>query len=295
MTQFHTQLCLNQDVVLGDLTLNTIDEYGTTWVLLDLDGWWTLPEVDLPDEQRSFHEEGSYSYEGRYLARVVTLRGYFKPATSSAADLVRARNKLLAVCQATRTETTLVVREELIKQATVRISARPLIATGRTTGETAFEVTMRASDPRKYSTDIRVVSTGLAELTQNGRTYNREYPMLYGALSSTGYVTLENAGTATTPLVIEFTGQVTNPRVTNSETGEYFQINTSLSGAPGTSAIIDTGLHTASVNGVVQGTFIQTGSRYFNGSGASTILFFSAAAYDASALMTVRFRSAWYY
>jgi hypothetical protein len=71
---------LGGDIRIGDLVLNTIDDLGTVWTCSDIDGWWTLPESEIPSQQRAREEDGSYDDNGRYLARDLTLTGVFLPA-----------------------------------------------------------------------------------------------------------------------------------------------------------------------------------------------------------------------
>jgi hypothetical protein len=75
-----TGMKLKADIVLGDFVFNTIDEYGVTWVITDIEGWWQHPEPDMPDIPRGFGD-GSYDVKGRYQARMITLTGSFLTPT----------------------------------------------------------------------------------------------------------------------------------------------------------------------------------------------------------------------
>lgn len=71
-----------------ELVLNTIDGNDTLWVTRDLDGWWTLPEIELPNLVRG-RGDGSYDATGRYSERVITLEGSFLPQGPSGASTAR--------------------------------------------------------------------------------------------------------------------------------------------------------------------------------------------------------------
>lgn len=92
-------LKLNADIALyktsteTSLTLNTIDDNNVVWVVSDIDGWWTLPESELPDLPRGWGD-GSYDAIGRWSNRLLTLTGSFLP--QSPVDATTARNQLLA-------------------------------------------------------------------------------------------------------------------------------------------------------------------------------------------------------
>src|SRR4051812_48640016 len=106
------------DVMINGLTLNYTDGDGTSWWMSNLDGWWGLPEIDVPDEDRPAPFDGGYNLEGRYKNRLVTLSGGFHPA--SAATAVSARNKLTTALQLVHSSGLLVVQEDVAKQAYVK-------------------------------------------------------------------------------------------------------------------------------------------------------------------------------
>lgn len=71
-----------------ELVLNTIDGNDTIWVVRDIDGWWTLPEIELPNLVRG-RGDGSYDATGRYSERIITLEGSFLPQGPSGASTAR--------------------------------------------------------------------------------------------------------------------------------------------------------------------------------------------------------------
>lgn len=141
---------LNADVILNDLVLNTIDEYGVVWVCTDIDGWWGHSTPEIPDIARGV-EDGSYDVEGRYQARTLTLNGVFFPPNEKA--LQAARDRLITASNLVRRGAWIRTNEEPTKAAFVRLSGRPMIATVNARGRTEFSIGLRAADPIKYGWD----------------------------------------------------------------------------------------------------------------------------------------------
>lgn len=139
---------LGADIIFNDLTLNTVDEFGTVWIVTDLSGWWGQTAPDLPDIPRGT-EEGSYDVQGRATARTLTLTGFFIPADGAGA-LTASLDRLVAACNLIRTGGWFMANEGPNKAVWVRLAAAPDIQTVNARGRTEFSVTLRAGDPIKY-------------------------------------------------------------------------------------------------------------------------------------------------
>jgi hypothetical protein len=136
------------------LTFNTIDSDGLVWVISDIDGWWNLPEPQIPDIERGFGD-GSFDVSGRSAARVITINGSVLVTDSSrggiAAASASARQKLLSAFNLVRRGTWFVVDEDNYKRACfVRLSGRPNISTVNNRGRIEFSIGLKAADPIKY-------------------------------------------------------------------------------------------------------------------------------------------------
>lgn len=179
---------LGADITLNDLTLNTVDEFGTVWVVTDLKGWWGQTDPALPDIPRGT-EEGSYDVQGRATARTLTLSGFFIPADAEGA-LTASLDRLVAACNLVRTGGWFMANEGPNKAVWVRLASAPDIETVNARGRTEFSVSLRAGDPIKYHWN---------DADPDGFTV-AEY-------SSTGVSdTITNIGTATVTGVFTFTG-----------------------------------------------------------------------------------------
>jgi hypothetical protein len=202
-----TGMKLKADIVLGDFVFNTIDEYGVTWVITEIEGWWSHPEPDMPDIPRGFGD-GSYDVKGRYQARMITLTGSFLTPTP---DLVEAARDRLIIA------TDLVYKGAWLKTGTdgkrssfVRLSGAPSIQTTTARGRTDFSIGLKAADPIKYSwNDQEPSGYNIVEIPARNRTSG-----------TTGIETVVNNGTVAVPVQLEIQGPIIAPAyiVTNKDT-----------------------------------------------------------------------------
>jgi hypothetical protein len=180
-----TGLKLAADVSINGLTLNTIDENDVLWVVSDIDGWWNLPEPELPDLPRGWGD-GSYDAVGRWANRIITLNGSFLPQRPS--DAPAARDALIQAIALVKIGGWLIVYEDKAtdtsgisfpnnpslndsyrpinggvswvwngsewaangKAAYVRISGAPIITSVNARGRHDFSIMFKAVDPIKY-------------------------------------------------------------------------------------------------------------------------------------------------
>ena len=143
-----TGMQLNADIMLNDIVFNTIDENNVVWVCSDIDGWWNLPDSEVPDLTRGL-DDGSYDVRGRYSARNLTFTGSLlcpDPATAAV-----ARNKLIEAIDLIHSGGWLLVAEDPTKAAFVRLSGRPEVNNTNARGRIDFSIGLRAANPIKYA------------------------------------------------------------------------------------------------------------------------------------------------
>jgi hypothetical protein len=196
-----TGMKLRGDISIGGLTLNTIDENGVVWVCTDLEGWWTIPDTELPDLPRGWGD-GSYDSRGRYSSRLISLEGAF--LTQDPDQVPIARNKLVEAIDLVYSGGDLIVNEAPDKISFVRLMSKPLINTVNARGRTEFSVMLKASDPIKYEyleDDEALIESGYRTKT-----------------IANGVATVfNNAGNTRTPVIIELAGPIpAGSTVTNS-------------------------------------------------------------------------------
>jgi hypothetical protein len=210
-------LKLRQDVVLNGLTLNTIDENGVVWVVSEIEGWWTLPEPELPDLPRGWGD-GSYDAKGRWANRLITLNGSFLPQRPE--DASAARNSLIEAANLVKTGGWLVVYESGTsvngKAAYVRLSGAPQIMSVNARGRHDFSIGFKAVDPIKYE-------------------YVDGNPDGYQSSTITvgSQISVENTGNVPVPVVFALTGGVNASdsnywSITNNTTAETINVISSV-------------------------------------------------------------------
>ncbi len=211
-------LKLNQDVVLNGLTLNTIDENGVVWVVSEIEGWWTLPEPELPDLPRGWGD-GSYDAKGRWANRLITLNGSFLPQKPG--DAAAARNALIEAANLVKTGGWLVVYENGKsvngKAAYVRLSGSPQIMSVNSRGRHDFSIGFKAVDPIKY------------EYVDGNPDGYRSTTITLGSQA-----TIENTGNVPVPVVLTLTGGVAASdsnywSIINNTTAETINVISSVS------------------------------------------------------------------
>ncbi len=209
---------LNADITIGNLVLNTIDEYGVVWVCTDMQGWWGQADPEIPDIPRGV-EDGSYDVIGRYQSRQMTLTGVFLPQSTD--QIERARDQLISATNLVRTGTWLRANEDPTspyptRAAYVRLAGRPQIQTINSRGRTEFSIPLKAADPVKY---------GWNDADNAGLVY-------YNIAGDTGTGFVTNYGTADVTAAFQITGPAgAGSTIYNSLTNETITLASPLRGA----------------------------------------------------------------
>lgn len=191
---FLSGLKLDAEIEINGLTLNTIDANNVVWVVTDIDGWWNLPDSEIPDLPRGWGD-GSYDAVGRWANRTITLTGAFMP--QSPEDAPAARNALMdALSPLVKTAGAgyLVVTEDgtTKKAAKVRLSGTPLISSVNARGRHDFSIGLRAVDPIKYE-------------FVDGDPDGYQVESLTADVTGTASTTINNVGNVAVPIIIETT------------------------------------------------------------------------------------------
>jgi hypothetical protein len=198
---------LREDIIFGDLVLNRIDENGIVWVCTDIEGWWNLPDPEIPDIARGWGD-GSYDASGRWAARQLTLSGVILPPSSDYVST--ARDTLIQQSNLVRKGVWLKTLESPTRASFVRLSGRPQILTVNARGRTEFVIGLRAADPIKYSwNDDDPEGYDIVTL-----------PCKNIATMQTGAVTIENVGNTPVNVFLEITGPSTGPLIVYNTTND---------------------------------------------------------------------------
>lgn len=94
-----------------------------------------------------------------------------------------------------------------------------------------FKLVCKVKDPTIFGYPMKTANTGVADFTTATGTaiYSFEYPIIYGASTTTVTVDANNIGDIPTyPVAINIYGPVNTPRITNVTTGEYIEVTVNL-------------------------------------------------------------------
>ena len=206
-----TGMELNGDIMLNDLLLNTVDYNKCVWVCTGIDGWWGVPDPEVPELTRGL-DDGSYDVRGRWTARDMTLTGTILVPSRDYAEV--ARQRLIEAISLVHSGGWLFVGENPTKAAYVRLSGRPEIENVNARGRMNFSVGLRAANPVKFSWNWN---------DQNG--YESANVTAGGSTSYT------NDGNIDVPTVLSLEGPLTAPITIANGSSQSLKIVKSLRAA----------------------------------------------------------------
>ncbi|MER8220346.1 hypothetical protein ABTZ58_07060 [Streptomyces sp. NPDC094143] len=273
---------------LGSLRLGAVDAMGVVWRLQDLEGW-DSPEIRAEYQEREA-DHGSWGAPVYFGSRPITLSGIVE--ANSRADLEAAMERLYEA--AAITDTTLTVWESTPKQATVRRSGK-VLTKYITDTKASWSVLVTAEDPRRYSTALETASTGLP-FTSGGVTFPATFPITFSATTVAGQITASNIGSMDTRPQLTIAGPVVAPIVAGQyPDGTVRQLIYTQTLQSGDVLVIDTDAHTVMLNGdASRRRFLKVPSGWPTIGARSSVTYqFQAGSYNANALLTATWRSAW--
>lgn len=130
-----------------------------------------------------------------------------------------------------------------------------------------FRYVCKIKDPTIYGATLKQANTGPADFSAatGSAGYPFGYPIGYGSSTTTVSIDANNVGdTPVYPVGISIFGPCTNPKVTNTTTGDYIQVNCSLASASNNLIIqYDRDTLLVELDGVSQLNNVTSGSTYF--------------------------------
>lgn len=148
-----------------------------------------------------------------------------------------------------------------------------------------------ASDPRVYDAVLQSPSIGLPT-AGTGFAFTFGFPLSFGVATSGGNLNLSNAGNFPTRPLLTVQGPCLNPSITNVTAGKQLAFGITL--GSGDSLTIDTDARSVLLNGIAsRRNTLTAASQWWELAPGTSTLQFRAGAYQAAALLTVAFRSAW--
>lgn len=94
-----------------------------------------------------------------------------------------------------------------------------------------FRLVCKIKDPTIYGGTVKIASTEEASFTTRSGTavFPVEFPLIFGAsTASVSAGAINNGDLATYPISINIRGPVNSPKLTNTTTGQFIQVNTNL-------------------------------------------------------------------
>lgn len=197
--------------VLGD---------DVTTFMTSLTGWEDLPPIDSSNTLRP-SSYGAWSGQKLPGQRILTWTGRFAPEDSASwVDLLETLKRAFTIPMDTE-ELTIAVRTrddiKVVFGACVQ-RAIPMDYTYSYYGATVT-IQFECSDPRKYSQDEKTVFIATPIDVADGLDYPLVYPLDYGVADLASDATVNNEGYAPTPVILEFQGPMSTPKLTNVTTG----------------------------------------------------------------------------
>lgn len=255
---------------------------GVTWDVEPVDGWDEPPTVTDWVTQR-VADHGGWGAQSYWEPRVLELKGTLTGRVwrSLAQQLAVLRS---AIPSFDPVDLTVAAAGAPALTCSVRQSGQPVIDQDGAVWTFSFSLT--AVDPRKYAQDVTSLSTGLP-VTTGGLTLPLVLPLSIGATTTSGRISVTNAGDMPTRPVFTITGPCPPCSITHSS-GRRLIVPTAVDA--GRSLTIDTDTRTALLDGTA--SRVVTGTWFEFDPGVNEVQF-SSATYDAAALLTVNFKSAW--
>lgn len=200
------------DYVLGDDVITFMEK---------IDGWESLPGVDSSNTVRP-SSHGAWVGKKLVNQRIITWTGRISTAEredyENAVKLIRdsfipaSGTEELTIVVRTRNEMRMAFGSVIQREIPMDYSYSYYGA--------KLTVQFECSDPRLYSLGETTVFISAPALVSDGLEYPLVYPLDYGVEPAPSSLIINNLGNAPTPVIMHFSGPVTNPTLINQTTGE---------------------------------------------------------------------------
>lgn len=276
----------------GGDTNGVLDAHGVRWRIRRFDGWHDgpAPRTSLTDRAG---EHGSFDGPAFLQSRLLTLEGVAIAPTYAAA--LRARDIVASVCgDPSLGLSALVVTKP--GRPTMRMLVRRSDWT-KTGAESPlilrWSMILVAPDPRRYADTLSSQSIGLPVSGTGGLVFPLVFPLTFGTGLSGGNMALTSGGTIATWPTWSVLGPVTGPVITNVDTGEKLEFDTTFTVPAGQTMVIDTDAKTVLLQGINRRDRLFVAQWFDLPPGTTNIRFGSASGSDPAALLTAQWRDAW--
>ena len=260
-----------------------------------------IRELDIPVP----FENGISDFETLIGQTAYVIDGTMYPNGESSADAGLA--KLRKVCSLELNQDNILSDDGYVPYAweefsrTKQLFIKPLyvqlVETTKTGLVQDFRIIAKVKDPTIYEEDTQAASTGVANFTTASGTavHAFGYPIIYGATTASVSADANNVGDLPVyPIGITINGPVNAPKITNTTTGEYIQVNVNLATSSNVLTIVyDKDSLAVEKDGVSVINSVTSGSTYFKIQPGSNIFQLSGSSIGDDAEAVVSFRSGW--
>lgn len=208
-------------MLLGDLTLTGLDDFGAYWSASSLDGWFGSPASSLSVTQKS-RGPGSWAGPRNLQSRVLSISGAVTAA--SPAELYAAFDRLNSAASLDASVLAVQIGADVRSCIVYRQDAVQTTLFSDT--EAIWSIQLAAADPRKFATPV-TGTAGLPAVT-GGLTFPITFPISFASTVVSGRVALNNPGNASAPVIMQLNGPLVGPSVSHVGTGDTLSFRSSL-------------------------------------------------------------------
>jgi len=160
-----------------------------------------------------------------------------------------------------------------------------------------FRIICKIKDPTIFSATLNQASTQAADFSAATGTaiFPFTFPIIFGSsTSSVSIDAINNGDLPAYPVTIQIHGPVNVPKITNTTTGEYIEVDVNLATVDNVLAIsYDKDTLSVTVDGVSQISKVSTDSTYWKLQPGSNVISLTGSSISDDAYATVSYRSAW--
>lgn len=266
----------------GMVTLNTVDANNTVWLINQsgLTGISGEPAPTLAPVQRT-REDGAWSGDSftgaRYPGVAGTIRSDTPQLLNAAIDLLKAAvtndEFTVTVTESGRARTLQVKRagETIVQKVNNRFAT--------------YSILLEADDPRLFGEPM-VASTHL-QASSGGLTIPFTLPTPISATVTSGLISMTNPGSKTGKVTMRVDGPCHGPIITHRGSGASLVLSASLVQGVGEWIDIDMDAHTVLAQGQASRRGFVTSAGWSSFEPGLNVWAFSAASFDAGALLTI--------
>jgi hypothetical protein len=270
---------------LNGITFGAVDAQGVDWSLVSLTGWAaTAPTLAFTQKPR---QSGAWAGDSFSGPRTLALGGrIYAPSAQALRDAIDRLNAAVTLGPSTLTVTEAgVTRSVVVRQSDDVIVSwvMPTIA--------EWSIQVASADWRKFG--LSMTGNTLLPSTTGGLIVPLTVPFAINAVTTTGQVSLTNAGNTDGPVTLRIDGPCTGPVITHVNTGAQLAFSNSLTLGTGEYLLVDMENRTALANGQASRTSYITSRGWSSFKPGANTWAFTATQFNAASKLTVTAVPAW--